>query len=85
MTVLLTLLSLSREGVAAQISDPSSLASELENVADITELNLVDLLAAPIVESASRRKQSLDDAPASVTQFEADQIAISGAILATAG
>jgi outer membrane receptor protein involved in Fe transport len=66
--------------VAAQISDPSSLASELENVADITELNLVDLLAAPIVESASRRKQSLDDAPASVTQFEADQIAISGAI-----
>jgi outer membrane receptor protein involved in Fe transport len=80
MAVLLPLLSLARESVAAQISDPSSLASELEKVDDISEINLVDLLAAPIVESASRRKQSLDDAPASVTQLEADEVAISGAI-----
>ena len=80
MAILLPLLSLARESVAAQISDPSSLASELEKVNDITEINLVDLLTAPIVESASRRKQSLDDAPASVTQFEADEVATAGAI-----
>jgi outer membrane receptor protein involved in Fe transport len=48
-------------------------------VADITELDLSDLLAAPLVESAARRKQSIEDAPAAMDVFTADEIVRSGA------
>lgn len=44
------------------------------------ELSLEDLLKAPIVESAARRGQSLNDAPAAVTQLEADEIIGAGVV-----
>jgi outer membrane receptor protein involved in Fe transport len=47
-------------------------------VQEITELNLEDLLAAPLVESAARRKQSIEDAPAAMDVFTADEIARAG-------
>jgi iron complex outermembrane receptor protein len=47
-------------------------------VKDITELDLGDLLAAPVIESAARRKQSIEDAPAAMDVFTADEIAAAG-------
>lgn len=47
-------------------------------VQEITELDLEDLLAAPLVESASRRKQSIEDAPAAMDVFTADEIVRAG-------
>jgi iron complex outermembrane receptor protein len=49
-----------------------------ERIEDINELDLEQLLAAPMVESASRRRQSLEEAPGAITVIE-------GADLATAG
>jgi outer membrane receptor protein involved in Fe transport len=51
---------------------------EPPEVQEITELNLEDLLAAPLVESAARRKQSIEDAPAAMDVFTADEIARAG-------
>jgi len=47
-------------------------------VNDITELDLGDLLAAPVIESAARRKQSIEDAPAAMDVFTGDEIAAAG-------
>ena len=49
-----------------------------ERPEDIADLNLEDMLKSPVIESAARRKQPLNDAPATVTQFEADEISSAG-------
>lgn len=51
---------------------------QLGPIDDITELDLVDLLKMPVVESASRRRQSLDEAPSALEVFEHDEIVAAG-------
>jgi outer membrane receptor protein involved in Fe transport len=50
----------------------------LGDIHDITELDLADLLKTPVVESAARRKQSLDEAPGALEVFESDEIVTAG-------
>ena len=47
---------------------------------DFADLNLEELLAAPVVESASKREQSIYEAPVSVSLITAAEIEASGAI-----
>jgi outer membrane receptor protein involved in Fe transport len=63
-----------RSGHAQSDSQPSS----WPRVQDITDLDLADLLAAPVVESAARRKQSIEDAPAAMDIFTGDEIVAAG-------
>ncbi len=63
----------------ACISPPSARAQPagalgLEQLQDITQVDLEALLAAPVVESASRRAQSLHEAPAAVSVITAQQL-----------
>jgi outer membrane receptor protein involved in Fe transport len=53
-------------------------ATEFPAVDDITELDLADLLAAPLVQSAARRTQSIEDAPAAMDIFTAEEIVRAG-------
>ena len=48
--------------------------TSLGELDDITQLDLEDLLAAPVVVSASRRAQSLHEAPAAVSVVTAEEI-----------
>ncbi len=59
-----------------------SLASdegETSGPGDFADMDLEALLASPVVESASRRAESLDDAPVSVSLITAEDIQASGA------
>jgi len=49
-------------------------------VDDITDLGLKDLLSAPIVESASRRRQSADEAPGAISVIEASELEAMGVV-----
>src|SRR4051794_24893151 len=42
------------------------------------QLTLEGLLAAPIVEAASKRKQSLEEAPGAITVIEGDELLAAG-------
>jgi hypothetical protein len=59
-------------------AEPSHVDWSLGNINDITELDLGDLLKTPVVESAARRKQSLDEAPGALEVFESDEIVTAG-------
>jgi outer membrane receptor protein involved in Fe transport len=59
-------------------AQPARVDWSLGNIDDITELNLEDLLKTPVVESAARRKQSLDEAPGALEVFENDEIVTAG-------
>ena len=52
---------------------------ETSGPGDFADMDLEALLASPVVESASRRAESLDDAPASVGLITAEEIQASGA------
>ncbi|HEX7509331.1 MAG TPA: TonB-dependent receptor plug domain-containing protein, partial [Polyangia bacterium] len=45
---------------------------------EISDLDLADLLRTPVVESATRRKQSLYEAPGAMDVFEGDELINSG-------
>jgi iron complex outermembrane receptor protein len=64
--------------VAAQ-APPASLIQD-EDIEEISELDLEALLAAPTVESASKRRQSLEEAPGAVTVIEGTELAEAGAV-----
>jgi outer membrane receptor protein involved in Fe transport len=64
--------------VAAADAAEVGAVTEFPAVVDITEFDLADLLAAPLVQSASRRKQSIEDAPAAIDVFTADEIVRAG-------
>jgi iron complex outermembrane recepter protein len=51
-----------------------------EDIEDVTELDLEALLAAPTVESASKRRQSLEEAPGAITVIEGEELAEAGAV-----
>jgi outer membrane receptor protein involved in Fe transport len=64
---------------SARADDPIALWPNPDELpGDIADLDLEDLLKTPLVESAARRKQSLDDAPATVTQFTGEEIISAG-------
>jgi outer membrane receptor protein involved in Fe transport len=60
------------------LAQPAEVDWSLGGIHDITELDLADLLKTPVVESAARRKQSLDEAPGALEVFESDEIATAG-------
>jgi outer membrane receptor protein involved in Fe transport len=65
-------------GVArAQTAEPIMRDGEIE---EISELDLEALLAAPTVESASKRRQSLEEAPGAITVIEGRELAEAGAV-----
>jgi len=59
-------------------AQPAEVDWSLGGIQDITELDLADLLKTPVVESAARRKQSLDEAPGALEVFESDEIVTAG-------
>lgn len=63
---------------ATAIAQTADADWSLGGIRDITELDLADLLKTPVVESASRRKQSLDEAPGALEVFESDEIVTAG-------
>src|SRR5262245_20449095 len=50
------------------------------DIEEISELNLEALLSAPTVESASKRRQSLEEAPGAITVIEGRELAEAGAV-----
>ena len=70
------LLFLDAHDAVAQIQDEEEL-SPLTPL-EITDLDLGDLLRTPVVESATRRKQSLYEAPGAMDVFEGDELVHSG-------
>jgi TonB-dependent SusC/RagA subfamily outer membrane receptor len=70
------LLMLDAHGASAQIQAEEEL-SPLK-AAEISDLDLADLLRTPVVESATRRKQSLYEAPGAIDVFEGDELVHSG-------
>ncbi len=60
----------------AQIQDEEELSPPTPM--EITDLDLGDLLRTPVVESATRRKQSLYEAPGAIDVFEGDELVNSG-------
>ncbi len=65
-------------GAAAQPAQP--LIGEGSDIEEISELDLEALLAAPTVESASKRRQSLEEAPGAITVIEGRELAEAGAV-----
>ena len=47
---------------------------------EISEVDLQSLLEAPVVESASKPRQSLEDAPGSITVIDGKDVAEAGAV-----
>jgi outer membrane receptor protein involved in Fe transport len=70
------LLVLDARDAVAQIKEEEEL-SPLTPL-EITDLDLGDLLRTPVVESATRRKQSLYEAPGAMDVFEGDELVHSG-------
>jgi iron complex outermembrane receptor protein len=64
-------------GQAPAQSTPAPGASEFD---DVTDLDLERLLAAPTVESASKRSQSLEEAPGSVTVIQGVDLIGAGSV-----
>ena len=63
-------------GAWAQIQDEEELSPM--TTLEIADLDLADLLRTPLVESATRRKQSLYEAPGAMDVFEGDDLLHSG-------
>jgi iron complex outermembrane receptor protein len=70
------LLALGSRAALAQIQEEEEL-TPLTSM-EITDLDLGDLLRTPVVESATRRKQSLYEAPGAVDVFTGDELIHSG-------
>jgi iron complex outermembrane receptor protein len=78
LTTLALLVLLARAGATDAAAQEPLIAGE--DIEEITELDLEALLAAPTVESASKRRQSLEEAPGAITVIEGAELAESGAV-----